>query len=420
MTPEDILKVEKDIVLTLKNIYDPEIPVNIYDLGLIYEIDYTPDGVANIRMTLTAPNCPMADMLVEDVNQQVAKVDGVKAVNVILTFDPVWDKSMMSNSTCSDMGAEQEHRMLNRLQAGAGTYACGGYLAGLGSLQRSEICTALLFSRLERKMRMVDALREEASENWNQTFYLLYFRTLGDRRNQEAYLSLARRVPYKVVLRERLAPRAVEAMFFGASGLLTLYPHDAYTLDLARDFEYLAAKYDIEPLDAGVWELDEIRPANHPVLRLAQAAEFFIQDEFVMERAMSCRTEEDIRRLFCIEASAYWRTHHIPGIASDEHPKRLGAFKANIIGINLVSVLQFAYGSVTGRETLRDSALTLLERLPAEDNRYMRNWRNTGVSIRNAFESQALLQLATEYCPAKRCTECPVGRRILQSISSTE
>ena len=98
MTPEDILKIEKDIVLTLKNIYDPEIPVNIYDLGLIYEIDYTPDGVANIRMTLTAPNCPMADMLVE-----VAKVDGVKAVNVILTFDPVWDKSMMSEEALLEL-----------------------------------------------------------------------------------------------------------------------------------------------------------------------------------------------------------------------------------------------------------------------------------------------------------------------------
>ena len=136
--------------------------------------------------------------------------------------------------------------------------------------------------------------------------------------------------------------------------------------------------------------------------------------------AMACRTEEDVRRLFCIEAPSYWRTHHVPGAESNESPKRIGAFKANIIGINLVAVLQFAYGSVTGRETLRDSALTLLERLPAEDNRYMRNWRNTGVMIRNAFESQALLQLATEYCPAKRCTECPVGRRILQSISSTE
>ena len=97
MTPEEILKVEQDIILTLKNIYDPEIPVNIYDLGLVYEIDFEPTGVATIRMTLTAPNCPMADMLVEDVNTQVAKVDGVKSVDVILTFDPVWDKSMMSD-----------------------------------------------------------------------------------------------------------------------------------------------------------------------------------------------------------------------------------------------------------------------------------------------------------------------------------
>ena len=97
MTPEEILKVEQDIVLTLKNIYDPEISVNIYDLGLVYEIDFEPTGVATIRMTLTAPNCPMADMLVEDVNTQVAKVDGVKSVDVILTFDPVWDKSMMSD-----------------------------------------------------------------------------------------------------------------------------------------------------------------------------------------------------------------------------------------------------------------------------------------------------------------------------------
>lgn len=103
MTPEEITRVEHDIVLTLKNIYDPEIPVNVYDLGLIYEIDFTPDGVATIRMTLTAPNCPMADMLVEDINVQVAKVKGVKLVNVILTFDPPWDKSMMSEEALLEL-----------------------------------------------------------------------------------------------------------------------------------------------------------------------------------------------------------------------------------------------------------------------------------------------------------------------------
>ena len=301
--------------------------------------------------------------------------------------------------------ADAEARTIERLKAGAGAYACGGYLAALDELQRTEIGTALIFDRLQRKMHTVEALRSEASENWNQTFYLLYFRTLGDRQNQEAYLRLARKVPYKIVLRERLAPHAVEAMLFGASGLLELYRNDTYTLDLRRSFEYLAAKYDIEPMDASEWALTEIRPANHPVLRLAQAAEFFVQDEFVMERAMACRTEEEIRRLFSIEASPYWRTHHIPGAESDESPKRIGAFKANIIGINLVVVLQFAYGSYTGNERLRDSALTLLERLPAEDNRYMRAWQAAGIRPRNAFESQALLQLATEYCAAKRCAQ---------------
>ena len=143
------------------------------------------------------------------------------------------------------MTAEREQRAMNRLRAGAGAYACGGFLAGQSALQRSEICTSLLFDRLERKMRMVEALRHEAAENWNQTFYLLYFRTLGDRQNQEAYLTLARRVSYKTVLRERLAPHAVESLLFGASGLLALYPHDTYTLNLARNFEYLAAKYNI-------------------------------------------------------------------------------------------------------------------------------------------------------------------------------
>ncbi len=104
MEPNDILRIEQDIVSTLKNIYDPEIPVNVYDLGLVYDIDYTPDGAANIRMTLTAPNCPMADMMVEDVKLQVAKIPGVKEVNVELVFDPPWDKEMMSEEAKLELG----------------------------------------------------------------------------------------------------------------------------------------------------------------------------------------------------------------------------------------------------------------------------------------------------------------------------
>ncbi len=95
---------EQDIVLTLKNIYDPEIPVNVYDLGLIYEVDVEPDGTATIRMTLTAPNCPVADQLIEEVRSEVAKVKGVTDANVILTFDPPWDRSMLSDEAMLELG----------------------------------------------------------------------------------------------------------------------------------------------------------------------------------------------------------------------------------------------------------------------------------------------------------------------------
>ena len=104
MTPQEIESVEREIVDVLKNIYDPEIPVNIYDLGLVYDIDYTPDGKVHIRMTLTAPNCPMAEFLVEEVHTQVSKVKGVQEVIVEIVFDPPWDRNMMSEEALMELG----------------------------------------------------------------------------------------------------------------------------------------------------------------------------------------------------------------------------------------------------------------------------------------------------------------------------
>ena len=100
---DEKFQLEEKIVSMMKTVYDPEIPVNIYDLGLIYEIDFDPEGVANIRMTLTAPNCPMADILVEDINTQVKKIAGVESVNIMLTFEPPWDRSMMSEEALLEL-----------------------------------------------------------------------------------------------------------------------------------------------------------------------------------------------------------------------------------------------------------------------------------------------------------------------------
>jgi FeS assembly SUF system protein len=93
-----------DIIEVLKEVYDPEIPVNIYDLGLVYSIEVDEDNTANILMTLTAPGCPVADMIIQNVYENVITVDGVVEVNVELTFEPSWDKSMMSEEAKLELG----------------------------------------------------------------------------------------------------------------------------------------------------------------------------------------------------------------------------------------------------------------------------------------------------------------------------
>ena len=95
---------EEKIVRMLKMVFDPEIPVNIYDLGLIYNVDLADDGILTIEMTLTAPNCPMVDFIVEDVRMKTGSVEGVKTVNVNIVFDPPWDRDMMSEEAKLELG----------------------------------------------------------------------------------------------------------------------------------------------------------------------------------------------------------------------------------------------------------------------------------------------------------------------------
>lgn len=92
----EFLETEEKIVSLLRTVFDPEIPVNVYDLGLIYKVDMQDDGVLNIDMTLTAPSCPAADFLMEDIRQKMLSIDEVKEVNINLVFEPAWDKDMMS------------------------------------------------------------------------------------------------------------------------------------------------------------------------------------------------------------------------------------------------------------------------------------------------------------------------------------
>ncbi len=98
------MQIEEDIVRMLRTVYDPEIPVNVYDLGLIYNVDVAAEGLVTVTMTLTAPNCPAADFIIEDVRMKVESVKGVKTVKIDLTFEPEWNRNMMSEEAMLELG----------------------------------------------------------------------------------------------------------------------------------------------------------------------------------------------------------------------------------------------------------------------------------------------------------------------------
>ncbi len=317
-----------------------------------------------------------------------------------------------------DNKEKQEQRAYKKLLSGSSYCGCGRYLKTIDEISRQEIYTHFEFERLRDKHEdIIKYYRNEARENWNQTLFAYFFKYVGDKRNKEAYMTLAKRVGYNAILRERLNPMRVEALLLGASGLLKDYNDDLYTLSIKREAEYLMRKYEITPLPSSVWKIQKQYPQNHPALRLAQAATLFTRHELFLDKILACRCVEDIEEIFMVEASDYWTTHYVPSKISDREVKRLGSIKCNILGINVVVMIQFAYGSYTMDDNLVDRAQNLIQDLKAESNKYINCWRDYGIRPKTAFEGQALIQISEKYCSEARCKECYIGERAIKNMN---
>lgn len=309
-------------------------------------------------------------------------------------------------------------QVLERLKKGAEVFACGSYLAQLDSLHQTDIYTSLGIERLDRKNRDIQKIYAASYENWNQTFYILLMRFLGAPNNSEAFAKLASIVNYGLILRYQHSLQTLEALLIGASGLLDCYPDDSYTSTLKQEFAYYSHKYNLEKMEPSEWITTHIYPHNQPVLRMAQAAAFLSQHDFAFDTILKCSTPKDVADLFSVGASDYWTNHFTPAHNSTGHIKRIGYVKSNIIAINVVVQIQFAYSRYIDSVELYERAMNLLEDSPAESNSKVSRWTVYGVRPQNAFETQALIQLGDCYCKQKRCAECQIGRRIIKSVEN--
>ena len=308
-------------------------------------------------------------------------------------------------------------RMYNRLEAGSATLDCSGYLASLDPFSRAQLFTGLLYERLQRKHDYILDTYRTGGEYWDQVLFVLLFRFMGAPSNTRAFERLVKMISYPVIHRYLSEPQRLEALLIGGSGLLDLYPNDAHTHETRNEFYVLSRKHNLQKMHSGEWTTTRILPHNNPVLRLSQAVAILSQPEgFDIARILACKTSDDICRLFMHEASEYWLTHFTPGVETSKVDKRLGRSKAEILAINVVTPLQFTYGSYISSDRLRDRALNLLDDINPEDNSKVRRWKDGGFIPRSAFDTQTLIQLADEYCNKRRCKECPIARRIINSL----
>lgn len=317
-------------------------------------------------------------------------------------------------------------RCYEELRAGAGRYGCAGRIAEMSPLHRTSLFTALLVERLQRKTAQIMDIFNASEHDWNQTFHVMLLRAMGGDRNREAFTSLTGKATAAMVSREKGSVTRVEALLLGTAGFLFRGANgdcngkDDYTLCLEDEARHLLVKYSITPMKPALWDLAGLYPANHPAVRLAEIAALVSKCDFLLDGVLDCHDSEDIERLFTATATEYWRTHYTPsGAAGEPSAKSIGRAKARLVGINLAAPLMFAYGRETGREELCDRALDLLSTIPPEKNRLLAGWYEGGCAVKNAFDSQALLQLGIEYCNREACADCRVGRaEIKNSIIS--
>ncbi len=302
--------------------------------------------------------------------------------------------------------------LLRVLHAGADNARCGIYLHNLDGVRRQMIYQNFEVERLQSKYITVRDQHERERMSWSQIAFNFLIKYMGDMANRKNYLELASRVDLSILHREH-SLRNIEGLLIGAAGLLSTLPEDDYARDFINNGNYLLHKYQIEPMGRGKWQ--GATACKAPIIRLSQIAQIIHKNENLFNRIVHCRTRDDIFELCSAPASPELSKYF--GSAT----RHIGVDVRDVIGINTIVPLLYAYGFYTADESLTYAANDLNEALPAERNGIINSWRTHGLTPTSAYESQALIEIYEKHCKCRKCDQsCHIFRHMTSSDSILE
>jgi len=292
---------------------------------------------------------------------------------------------------------------------------CLSKIREIPEIYLSDWKNALLTERLERKTNDLLRLLDEYKDDWNEVFYITLARNFGFGINNDAFERLAKSLPLKVVLKHQSSQTQIEALFLGQAGLLEEEQEnrDEYYFQLRKEYFFLRNKYKLKTLEPYIFKSLRIRPNNFPHIKILQLAGIIGKKQGLFAQMLEITEEEKFCSLFVSDLSEYWLTHYHFEKVSVKKTKYLGLQAGQVLLINVVVPLFFAYGKKKNSEQYIDRAIRLLESLKPENNFITTLFSRAGINIENACDTQALIQLKREYCEKKKCIFCRIGHKLL-------
>ena len=285
-----------------------------------------------------------------------------------------------------------------------------------------EWVEGLAFERLHGKVERIHQLLDSFNGSWEDVCYVTLARNFGFGINNDAFERLARRTPLRLLGKHSDSVLQIEALLFGQAGMLDAQKPgmDSYYNQLCTEYAFLSNKFQLTPMEKESWKLFRIRPQNFPYRRIAMLAQFIEGGFRMMNRILEAEGEKEMRALFEVELSGYWIKHYTFGKPNERTTATLSRSSTDIILINTVAPLLYAYGELTGNYEMTDKAIKLLEDLRAESNSIVSHFVAYGIDCPDALTSQALVQLKREYCDARKCIYCKIGHHLLSKAARGE
>ena len=301
---------------------------------------------------------------------------------------------------------------------------CYQIIPSLSRLTTHLWMSALQTERLSQKTEAIEERVRRCNGDWENAYFVTLARNYGFGINGDAFEQWALSVPLHSVDHHRDDLFQIEAIFMGQAGLLELqaiperYQQDAlndgYFSKLRNEYLYLQHKFSLQPMDYKLWKFLRLRPQNFPHIRLSQLANLYYQRNASLSQLLEATTIKQATAVLATSVTPYWETHYTFGSTSVRNEKGISESSLRLLIINTVAPILFAYGKYRGEEKYCDRAFSFLEQLRPENNHIIRMWQQCGLSVENAGDSQALIQLKKEYCDKKDCLRCRIGYEYLK------